>query len=93
MLTAVGTFAGVGFHAFSQGIKGQKIPVPALAEGADLNLSAFSDGRMLTAVGTFAAVGFHAFSGGIKGQKIPVPALAEGADLNLSASRWEPILA
>ena len=35
--------------------------------GADLNLSAFWDGKMLTAVGTFAGVGFYAFSRGIEG--------------------------
>jgi hypothetical protein len=37
--------------------------------GADLNLSAFWDGKMLTAVGTFAAVGFYAFSRGIEGRR------------------------
>jgi hypothetical protein len=69
MLAAVGTFAGVGFYAFSRGIGRQKIPVPALAECADLNLSAFWDRKMLTAVGTFAAVGFYAFSRGIEGRR------------------------
>ena len=69
MLSAVGTFAGVGFYAFSQGIKRLKIPVPALAEGADLNLSAFLSGKKADCARELAAVGFYALSRGIKDRR------------------------
>jgi hypothetical protein len=41
MLADVLSLAAVGFGAFRHGIMEQKIPVRALAEGADQNLSAF----------------------------------------------------
>jgi hypothetical protein len=41
MLADVLSLAAVGFGAFGHGIMEQKIPVRALAEGADQNLSAF----------------------------------------------------
>jgi hypothetical protein len=68
MLSAVGTFAGIGFYTFSRGIERPEIPASALAEGADLNLSAFSWGRMLTAVGTFAGIGFYASAAASKAE-------------------------
>ena len=85
MLTAVGTFAAVGFYALSRRIKGRKIPLPALAESADLNLSAFSDGENANCGRNLCWRWFPRIRPRNQGQEIPLPALAEGADLNLSA--------
>jgi hypothetical protein len=51
----------------------QNIPVAALTEGADLNLSAFLDKKNAACYSNRAAVGFHAFSRGIKGVSFRAP--------------------
>src|ERR1035437_1905105 len=48
---------------------GQNIPVAALAEGADQNRSAFSDGKNVDCGRNRAAVGFYAFSQGIQDRR------------------------
>ena len=56
------SLAAVGFGAFGPGIMEQKIPVLALAEGADQNLSAF----LATGLGMMA-------SGALNSQSPAVP--------------------
>ena len=85
MLTAVGTFAAVGFHAFGRGIKGRRFRVPALAESADQNLSAFSDGENADCGRNLCCCWLLRIRPRNQRQKVPVPALAESADQNLSA--------
>jgi hypothetical protein len=56
MLADVLSLAAVGFGAFRHGIMEQKIPVRALAEGADQNLSAsFATGLGMMTSGAPAA--------------------------------------
>src|ERR1017187_10076163 len=56
MLTAVGTFAGVGFYAFSRGIKGTRFRSQPWQKVRTKTCPLFGTERMWTAVGTLLAL-------------------------------------